>query len=201
MELINKIIMSIEEFKEEREELKEILTHAFQREDYKPFGEFDKAEKVLVPEEIRRAYFELFHNSVDKKSIQHGVFQGAALLDREIVIPFYGRSSNGANFVLSYLPARVDLEISAYSFNRERSNVGIREIGLISTQLNGNGNFQTDLKVGDTFAYRSGYTANHNISGVIDKIQKSKVIPHIPREQLVKLSGYLKRYRTGKSVC
>lgn len=195
MELIDKLIMSIEEFKEERKELKRILTHAFQREDYEPFGEFDKTEEVLVPEEIRRAYFELFHNSVDEKSIQHGVFQGTAFLDREMVIPFYGRSLSGANFLLRYLPTGVDLEISAYSFNGQKSNVGIREIGLISTHLNGNVNFQTDLKVGDTFAYNSGYTANHNISGVIDKIQESKVIPHIPQEQLVKLPGYLEKHK------
>jgi len=90
----------------------------------------------------------------------------------------------------------VGLEISDYSFNGGEEP-GVREIGLISTSRNDDGNLQTDLKVGDTFKYHSGFTANHDISLAIDRVQESAVIPNIPRQQLEALPNYQLRKKAS----
>ncbi len=178
MALTDKII-SPKEWREERKRFQNVLSYALHRQNYKSF---DKTEKVVIPKNVREAYFELFADSVDKKSIQHGNFRGDSFLESEMALSFYGRDSRGANFVLTYLPKRINLEISNYSFNGQRKDKTIAEIGLFSTGFDKVGNLHTNLRVGNNFVYHSGYIANHSISEVIDKIQKSNVIPSISIE-------------------
>ncbi len=92
-------------------------------------------------------------------------------------IPFYGRDILGANFLLTYCPKRIDLEISAYSHKGYKSGTGIVEVALFSTYPNKDGRkFQTDLTVGESLVYHSGNIVNNSISQIIDDIQKSDFI-------------------------
>ena len=107
---------------------------------------------------------------------------------KEGPLEFFGNKLKVVS-LLTYFPNQINLEISSYSFNG-RIEPGIAEIGLFSTHLNKEGNLQTDLRVGNNFRYNSRYGANHGISKIIDKIQKSEVIPHISEDILENLSGY-----------
>lgn len=180
MELKDKLL-TVREFRVKRKELGMVLTRALTRDEY--FDGRGGAISVPTPKDIREAYFDLFMNLVDKSSIQHGFLTHFPLdLRTEAVIPLVGRDLRGSNFVLSYNPQSVDLEVSSYLFNGQGDE--IREIGRVSTHLNGDGNFQTGIRVGDTFAYKSGFKANHSFSRVIDLVQNLENIPKIPKSEL-----------------
>lgn len=178
------------ELRERQKNLEKYITSALEREAYSKDGSL----KVMVPRDIRKAYFEMFKSAVEKDSIRtenyHGRFSSSGS-DRSII--FNGRSARGIgnDFLLKYFPEAVELQISSYSFNgNDEEKNGIREIGLISTVLTEDENiFQTHLKVGDNFKYNNGFSANHDISTVIDRVQNSEVIPHIPSSVLSEIPG------------
>ena len=182
-------LLTLKELRKERKELKKILDHALKRSEIVNGA---RTEYVVIPEDIREAYFSLFSDSVEKKSIQHGrSFSGDSFLEGEKAIPFYGRDLRGVNFTLIYFPEEVRLEVSKYNFNGPNEEDAVKEIGLISTgKADQTLGFQTDLRVGENFSYHSGFSANHSISEVIDRIKNSSVIPHIQQDQLDELSRY-----------
>jgi hypothetical protein len=179
--------------KKEQSNLVLTINTALERQSHLP--PFTINNKVTVPTSIREAYFNMFVNSVEKRTIQHGIYSGnhndfKSNLERQSTIQIYGRSIQGANFVLNYYPEKIDLEISHVTLKGN----SIQEIGLFITSKDQNGNFQTELKVGEKFSYNSGFGGNLNISKIIDKIQNSEIIPHISIDFLKSLDGWEKAY-------
>lgn len=180
------ITQILKDFKRRRE-LKKVSNHAIKREYYNDRGIL---REIQTPKEIRQAYFELFERLAKKGSIQHNLSKrNLTEIDNKKIISFYGRAPKSSNLDLKYWPNKIELEISSYSFNGCKYDVGIKEIGLFSTSLAGKDGLKTNLRVGDTFEYNRGYRANHIISKALEEIQNSNIIPYVSGDQIYDLPG------------
>ena len=159
----------------------------------------DSQEEFHLPKNIKKDYFDLVKLLVGENEIlwDYDWADADKLINKDERYPimFFDGFFNGSvpghaipKICLGYYPNEIDLEISALSFNKNGDKSPIEELGLISTTEK-NFRLETDVLVGKNFKYHGGSFTSHIISNVINYIQKSSVIPHIPKEKFLKITG------------
>lgn len=185
--MTSKLIKTVKEFRDfqkRNSEFEKVKNYALQRNSVEVFGE---TKEVTIPKEIRSSYWNLFESIANKSSIIHT--SPHFDIEREYQIPFFAVAEDGkANLKLRYNLNSIGLEISNYSFHGQDSteikeianfityNIGTEILPGEETKMQIS---KTDLKVGENFAYNSGFSANHLISRIFDKIQDQDIIPKI----------------------
>ncbi len=142
-----------------------------------------KGKPISIPKDIRAEYMSMFKEAVLPESI-------IAKRDTGFSTSFQGVDCRGVAVELRYSDKQIELKMS--DVIKIKANDKQATVYALLRSTHQDGKAQYKYVFGENFAYNSGYTANHSFSKIIDKVQKSKVIPAYSE---TKLSNRLPQYK------